>query len=86
MTKVDFFEVEVKYSGAFDSYSPEDWKKMAQAAAVRTDPYDHTEEVETFEEARRLEDENDFIADNTYPCNKLAHVTWAYIREEEEED
>lgn len=86
MFKVDFYSVEVKYTGRFEDYTQEDWKAMAEHAAIRTDPYDYTKEVETFEEARKLEDEFNYVADDRYPCNKLANVIWAYIRGQDWED
>lgn len=84
--KVDFFSAQVKYSGAFDEYTTEDWQDMAIEKSYRSDCYDETIEVEDFEQAFRLEDKFHFVADNTYPCNKIATVTWAYISNEEEED
>lgn len=87
MIKVDFYSAEVKYTGSFDSYTHEDWKKMAIAKFDRgVDPYDETVEVETWEEARTLEEKNNFVAEDRFPCNKLAIVRWAYIREQNEEE
>ena len=86
MFKVDFYSVEVKYTGSFDSYTPEDWKQKAIAKFESgCDPYDYSIEVKTLEEARALEDENDYTAFNRFPCNKLAIVRWACIREQNEE-
>lgn len=87
MTKVDFYSVAVKYTGSFEDYTQAEWRAKAQYVCDRgVDPYDCTKEVETFEEARKLEDEFNYVADNRFPCNKLAYVTWAEIREQDWED
>lgn len=83
MTKVDYFEVEVKYAGAFEEYDLEAWKQKARAEADRTD---------TFYESRYEEDgfakviDGKYYVENRFPCNKIAVVQWAYIAEEEQED
>lgn len=81
LLKVDFFSVQVNYTGEFDSYTQDDWESMAQDRACRCDPYDSTQEMPE-DEAKKIEGE--FSADDTYPSNKIATVRWAYIREEEE--
>lgn len=81
MKNVDYFKVQVKYSGSFEDYEEKDWRAKAQAQAGRCDAYDHTD---------LLDDDTAFKEDgcmwirNIYPCNKIAEITWAYIREEEE--
>lgn len=87
MFKVDFYSVEVKYTGRFEDYTQEEWRAKAQYKCDHgVDPYDYTKEVETFEEARKLEDEFNYVADNRYPCNKRTNVIWAEIREQDWED
>lgn len=83
MTKVDYFEVEVKYAGAFEEYDLEAWKEKARVEADRTDP---------FYESRYEEDgfakviDGKYYVENRFPCNKIAVVQWAYIAEEEEQE
>ena len=84
--KLDFYSVEVKYSGAFEDYTSEDWKAMATKKAEMCDAYDDTIEVDSMELALEVERKFAFVADNEYPCNKLARVKWVYIREEDEDD
>lgn len=83
MKKVNFFKVEVKYSGKFEDYTKQDFMKMARANMDRgVDPFDHTKELQD-----DLADAIDcrIIIDNYYPCNKLAQVTWAEVEEGDEE-
>lgn len=83
MVKVDYYRAEVKYTGAFEEYTLEDWKKMAigkQNSGV--DCYEFTNE-ETEEFAKVVDGK--FLVENRFPCNKLAYVEWAYIREEDED-
>lgn len=87
MIKVDFYSVEVKYTGDFEDYTQADWRAKAEYECDHgVDPYDYTKEVVTFEEGLKLEEEYNYVADNRYPCNKLAYVTWAAIREQDDED
>lgn len=84
MFKVDFYSAEIKYTGSFDSYTQDDWKKKAIAKCNSGyDAYDYTVKVPTWEEARALEDQNDYIVTDHYPCNKIVYVKWAGIRDEE---
>lgn len=83
MTRVDYFEVEVRYNGAFEEYALEDWIEKAKAEADRGDPFYES----------RLEDDGfakvidgKYYVENRFPCNKIAVVQWAEIREEEAED
>mgnify|MGYP007122035669 CR=1 FL=1 len=83
MTKVDYFEVEVKYAGAFEEYDLEAWKEKARAEADRKDCFLETrEETEGF--AKVIDGK--YYVENRFPCNKIAVVQWAYIREEEDEE
>ena len=78
---VDYFEVEVKYSGSINDYSIQDLFDMALAKqASRGDfepeftamiPADHAEAIDGQVEV-----------ENRYPCNHLAIVRWSCIREE----
>lgn len=79
MNFVDFFKVEVKYSGDFNEITAEEWKAKADAVKHRGDCFDHTEE-HSDKSAAALDDS--MWIENTYPCNRLASVTWAEIREE----
>ena len=80
MKKVDIFSIQVSYTGTFESHSIDDWASKAQDKAWRCDCYDKTIEVSD-QEAKRLD--GSVRAEDTYPCNKIATVIWAYIREEE---
>lgn len=87
MIKVDFYSVEVKHPMPFGDYTKHAWKQKAQRRLDSgVDAYDFTIEVSTLEEAKYVERVVDFIAEDTYPCNKIATVRWAEIREQEEEE
>jgi len=78
--KVDFFEVSVKYTGSFDSYTIDEWKEKARKAEYSgIDCWDHSEEIE-LEKARKIDGKTE--VENEYPCNKLAKIRWSYIDEE----
>lgn len=83
MNKVDIFSIQVSYSGTFESYTLDDWVEKARNKAWRCNCYDKTIEVSD-QEAKRL-DGTVRVAD-TYPYNKIATVSWAYIREEEKNE
>jgi hypothetical protein len=79
MEKLDKFSVQVKYTGSFEDYTNDDWKNKALARVNQgVDAYDRTIEVENGKEW-----DYKFTADNTYPCNKIATVTWYEIQEAE---
>lgn len=81
MKKVDIFSIQASYSGRFDGYTLDDWMEKAQAKAIRCDCYDKTIEVSD-QVAKRID--GVFRVADTYPCNKIATVSWAYIREEDD--
>jgi len=81
--KVDYYEAEVKYTGAFEEYTLEAWKEKAMKQAERCDAFKETrEETEGF--AKVIDGK--YYVENRYPCNNIALVQWAYIREEEDEE
>lgn len=83
MAKLDYFTVEVKYSGNFDDYTPEQFKAMADAKVGRgCDPFNHSETV-TDERAEKY-DGRVWVC-NKFPSNKLAIVNWCYKSDEVEE-
>jgi hypothetical protein len=79
MRYVDYFKAEVKYSGDFYEITADEWKAKADAVRFRGDAFDHSEE-HSDESAKKLD--GSMWVENYYPCNKLAVVTWAEIREE----
>lgn len=82
MRYVDYFKAEVKYSGDFDEITAEEWKaKAVHKMDHGCDCFDRTEE-HSEESAKKLD--GMMWVENAYPCNKLALVTWAFIREEED--
>jgi hypothetical protein len=86
MVKVDFYSVESKHTMPFGDYTQHDWEQKAKRRVDSgIDAYDFTVEVATLEDAKYLERVIHFIAEDTYPCNKIATIRWAYIREQEEE-
>jgi len=82
MRTVDYFKVQVKYSGSFEEIEENEWKAKADAQAIRCDAFDHSELID--EDSAKKIDGSMWIR-NIYPCNKIAEVEWAYIREEDEE-
>lgn len=80
--KVDFYRAEVKYTGRFEDYTSNDLFQLAQARTLMQDCFYKTEEMPAIK-AKNM-DGKVIVSDN--PCNKIATVTWAYIREEEEEE
>lgn len=84
--RVNFYSIQVKYHGAFEDYTSEEFLEMAKAEQYKGfDTFDHdiiTDETE----ARKLDGKFEVI--NQYPCNKIAVVNWSYIDDlyEEGED
>lgn len=83
MTRVNVYEVEVRYTGAFESYEEADFIANAHARIDRGyDPYLCTEEVADADVEAVT---TGYTVDNRYPCNKLAYVRWAEVAEEADE-
>lgn len=86
MTRVvDFYSVEVRYSGSFEDYTERDLYDMALVKQAQRGDFtpDYTEEM-TEEKARDLDGNIEVV--NAYPCNKIAIVKYSYIRETNEEE
>lgn len=84
MKTVDFYRVEVRYTGSFNDYSADDFFNMAQARIDQgIDPFLYSDILN--DEAAEDIVNRDHI-DNTYPCNKIATVRWARIHEEGKEE
>lgn len=85
MKTVEFYKVEIKYSGRFEDYDEKDLIKMAQAKFDNQvgDYFDHEENLED-SEADLLD--STAIVVNEYPANKLAVVTFRWIREEADDE
>ena len=83
MTKVDFFSVQVKYSGSFEAHTKAYFWVLAKAKAERVDPFDRQEE---FDDDAALKLDGEVWVEDTYPCNHIATVKWAYINEDEEDE
>ncbi len=82
MTQVDYFKVQVSYSGKFEDIEEQEWRQKAQAKMDRgIDAYDHTDLLD--EDVAFKEDGCMWIR-NIHPCNRIAEVNWAEIRQEEE--
>ncbi len=81
MKYVDFFKTEVKYSGDFNEVSVDEWKAKRDAVAYKGDCFLNTSE-HSDTSAEKLD--GSMWVENTYPCNRIASITWAEIREEEE--
>jgi len=78
--RVDYFSAEVKYSGSFEDYTPEQLFEMAKHKIDEgQDCYDKTEEMSQFD---AMKIDGHFEVDDRYPCNHLAIVTWSFIDEE----
>lgn len=83
MTKVDYYSAEVRYNGAFEDYDLEAWKEKAREKSCRCDCFDKT--IEEADEFAKVID-GKYYVENRFPCEKIAIVQWAYIREEEDEE
>lgn len=85
MKTVEFYKVEIKYSGKFEDYDEKDLIKMAKAKFDNQvgDYFDHEENLEDAE-ADLLD--STAIVVNEYPANKLAVVTFRWIREEADDE
>jgi hypothetical protein len=83
MAKVDFWTVEVKYSGSFEDYTTYDLYKMARFKQMRLGEFTPDETKEMPEKQARKYD-GLIKAVDAYPSNKLAVVKYSYIREEVE--
>lgn len=83
MATVDFYKVEVKYSGRFDDYTDRLFKEMALERMYHgVDGYEYSREMEEHE-ADAYDGRITIV--HKYPCNKLVDVCWAEKREEGEE-
>lgn len=77
---VNHYSAEVKYSGRFEDYTPEQLLEMAKHRADQgVDTFDYDEEMNQFD-AMKLD--GAFEVEDRYPSNKLAMVRWTYIDEE----
>lgn len=80
MTQVNFFKVQVSYSGDFAEVEEQEWRAKVRAKMDRgIDALDHTEFMD-METAKKRADE--MLITDIYPCNKIAEVCWAEIIEE----
>lgn len=83
MKKVDFYRVEVKYTGDLEDYTIDEIKVIALSKVYKgVDGFDHTEERED-DKAERINGR--YWLENDRPCNHLIDVCWAYIQEVEED-
>lgn len=79
MTKVNFYECEIKYTGKLSSYSlVELLAKALDRMYHGVDAYDHSE-IMSEEQAKKIDGNIEIIRD--YPDNKLAVIGWSYIEE-----
>lgn len=83
MKQVDYFKAQISYRGSrFEDLEEEDWRAKVQAYTDHgKDAFDHTELLD--DDVAFKEDGCMWIIDR-YPCNRIAEVNWAYIREEED--
>ena len=80
MTQVNFFKVQVGYSGDFTEIEEQEWRSKVRAKMDRgIDALDHTEFMD-MKTAKKRADE--MLITDIYPCNKIAEVSWAEIVEE----
>lgn len=75
--RVEFYEVQVKYSGRFEDYTTAELYDLATAR----DPaeVDHVEEMSQFE---AMKIDGSVTVEDRYPCNKIAVIRWSCIDEE----
>lgn len=85
MTQVDFYSIQVKYSGSFDSYTEEEIIQMGLAKAGR-EMIDCFDETKFFGDHEAEELDGKFTVENRFPCNQIAVVRWSYIPEKEWDD
>ena len=83
MKQVDYFKAQVQYTGDFNELEEQDWRAKAQAYIDSgKDAFDHTD---------LLDDDTAFKEDGCMwirhcsPCNHIAEVNWAEMRDEEDE-
>lgn len=82
MTQVNFFKVQVKYSGDFAEIEEQEWRSKARAKMDRgIDAYHHNE---LWDDATAEKMARSMTITNKFPCNHIAEVKWAEIRQEEE--
>jgi hypothetical protein len=80
MTQVDFFKVQVSYSGDFAEIEEQEWRSKARAKMDRgIDALDHTEFMDMATAKKRADE---LLISNIHPCNRIAEVSWAEIIEE----
>lgn len=82
MTQVDYFKVQVSYSGSFEEIEEQEWRQKAQAKMDRgIDAYDHTDLLDDDKASREA---GCLWIRNAFPSNRIAEVCWAECRQEEE--
>lgn len=80
MTQVDYFKVQVSYSGDFAEVEEQEWRAKARAKMDRgIDALDHTEFMDLVTAKKRADE---MLITDIYPCNKIAEVCWAEINKE----
>lgn len=81
MAQVDFYEVEVKYSGNVNDYTVEELYNMALAAQEKRGDFSPSyTKVMTNKEARKYDGNKGILT--YFPSNRVVIVQYSYIREE----
>lgn len=81
MAQVDFYEVEVKYSGNITDYTVEELYNMARAAQERRGNFEPSyTKTMTRREAKKYDGDKSILT--CFPCNHIAIVQYSYITEE----
>lgn len=79
MAIVNFYEAEIKYTGALNDYTLDE---LLAKALDRTyhgvDAFKHSE-IMSETDARKIDGKIEVVRD--FPCNKLAVIGWAYMEE-----
>lgn len=84
MKQVDYFKAQVKYSGNFEELEEQDWRNKAQAYIDSgKDAFDHTD---LLDDNTAFKEDGCMWIKNIYPCNRIAEINWAKIRDEEDEE
>lgn len=81
MKNLSIYRAEVKYSGKFEDYDPQDLFNLMIARTRDQD--NHYKDIEVEDAEADLKDRT-FIVRNKFPCNKIAECEWYEIREDEE--
>lgn len=77
MIPVNFYSVQVKYTGKLEDYTPE--QLLEKAKAKEDQGIDTLDDSKRFNEIEAKKLDGQIKIEDTYPANKICTVRWSYI-------